>query len=100
MGRRVTRVQESTQVLGKPVPALGHYFCSQEACGAEPDPPTVLVGGRHATTQRCRGSMGQGTLQQEWGSWEGFLEERLIQENLVSHPISNKHTPVSKLKRK
>ena len=65
MGRRVTRVQESTQVLGKLVPALGHYFCSQEACGAEPAPPTVLVGGRHATMQRCRGSMGTGHFVQQ-----------------------------------
>lgn len=61
----MTRVQASTQVLSKLVAALGHYFCSQEPCGAEPAPPTVLVGGRHATAQRRRGSMGTGHFVQQ-----------------------------------
>ena len=69
MGRRVTRVQEFTQVLSKPVPALGHYFCCQEPCGEEPALPTVPVGGRHATMQRCHGSKGTGHfVQQNEGS--------------------------------
>lgn len=92
---RATTVPEFTQVLDKLVPALGHNFCSLEPCGEEPGPPTMLAGGR-----RC-GSTGAGHLaQHKWGFQEGFPEERSMQENLVSHPVSIKQTQVSKLKRR
>ena len=88
---RATTVQEFTQVLNKLVPALGHNFRSLEPCGEEPGPPTMLAGGRR------RGSTGVGHLaQHKWGFQEGFPEERSMQENLVSHLVSNKQTQVSK----